>query len=63
MPFFECAANDSGKAKKASLVYCRHKEDCYHVGLPNALNFHDTRRDQLNKAGKSETYSIYPYCG
>jgi hypothetical protein len=57
MPFFECAANDSGKVEKASIVHHRHKEDCYHAGLPNAPNFHDTRRYGLSEAGKSESFA------
>ena len=56
MPFFECAANDSGKVEKASAVHHRHKEDCYHAGLPNAPNFHDTRRYGLSEAGKLESF-------
>jgi hypothetical protein len=60
MPFFECAANDSGKVEKASAVHHRHKEDCYGAGMPNPPNFHDVRRFGINKAGKFKTYSVYP---
>jgi hypothetical protein len=49
MPFFECAANGSSKVEKASAVHHRHKEDCYHVRLPNAPNFHNTRRYGLSE--------------
>lgn len=55
IPFFECAANDSGKVEKVSAVHYRHKEDCYRAGLPNAPNFHDTRRYGLLEAGMSRS--------
>jgi len=58
VPFFECAANDSGKVEKAGAVHRRHKENCYHAGLPNAPNFHDTRRYQLKNAGKLKSLLI-----
>ena len=60
VPFFECAATDSGKVEKAGAVHRRHKENCYRAGLPNAPNFHDTRRFQANKAGKSDIRLAYP---
>ena len=60
MPFFECAAKDSGKVEKASAVHYRHKEDCYSAGMPNPPNFHDVRRFGINEAGKSKVIYIPP---
>ena len=58
MPFFECAAKDSGKVEKASAVHYRHKEDCYSAGMPNPPNFHDVRRFGINEAGKSKVINL-----
>jgi len=60
IPFFECAATDSGKVEKAGAVHRRHKGNCYGAGLPTAPNFHDTRRFQASKSGKSESPLPYP---